>query len=168
MQTFLPIATIEYGKIAKTLDNKRLHKQALEGWQILMNLTELDPAGNHRTPGGWTNHPAVKMWRGSEQELAVYTLAMVHEWLNRGYKSTLIDKVVDTARIALENSRLGVAIPQWITDQDMFERVAATHRQALLAKDYKHYSQFNWEEDTGEAPTEYTYLWPTEEYAIKS
>jgi hypothetical protein len=167
MQTFLPIATIEYSRIAKTLDNKRLHKQALEGWQILMNLTELDPAGNHRTPGGWTNHPAVKMWRGSEQELVVYILAMVDEWVSRGYKSTLRQKVIATALIAKSEFRLGTAIPEWITDQDMFERIAVTHRQALLAKNYKHYSQFNWEEDTGKEPTEYTYLWPTEEYAIR-
>ena len=63
MQTFVPL-TSTVDDIAKVLDNKRLNKQALEGWQILMTLLELDPQGNHRVPKGWYNHPAVKMWRG--------------------------------------------------------------------------------------------------------
>jgi hypothetical protein len=82
MQTFVPL-TSSNADIARVLDNKRLNKQALEGWQILMTLLELDPAGEHREPKGWRNHPAVKMWRGHELALYDYVVAMVTEWKRR-------------------------------------------------------------------------------------
>ncbi len=75
MQTFVPL----FGSTdtAQVLDRARLNKQALEGWQILMNLVQLDPQGNHRVSKGWSNHPAVKMWRGHEGALVSYILKMV-------------------------------------------------------------------------------------------
>jgi hypothetical protein len=51
-------------------------------------------------------------------------------------------------------------LPSWVTDQELYEKIASTHRQALLVKDYAWYSQFDWPEDTGVAPTEYDYIWP--------
>lgn len=163
MQTFIPLATRNFNAIAKTLDNKRLNKQALEGWQILMTLLELDPQGNHRTPKGWVNHPAVKMWRGHEAVLTLYIIAMVDEWQARGFKSTIATKAMATYQVALLNAQLGpdsYRYPEWMEDQQLFEEVAATHRQALLVKDYGWYSQFNWDEDPGYPPVEYTYKWP--------
>ena len=56
MQTFLPYA--DFNKSAEVLDNRRLNKQILEGYQILKVLGNPDPRA------GWRNHPAVKMWRG--------------------------------------------------------------------------------------------------------
>jgi hypothetical protein len=162
MQTFLPIATQNYKEVAKTLDNRRLNKQALEGWQILLVLLELDPQGNERVPKGWANHPAVKMWRGHELALYMYVLDMVEEWKSRGFKSTIGDKASATMQfaIALGKLREPASMPDWIEDQEMYEKIASTHRQALLVKDYAWYSQFGWPEDTGVAPTEYTYIWP--------
>jgi hypothetical protein len=164
MQTFLPLATTNYSDVAKTLDNKRLNKQALEGWQILMNLLELDPSGEFRRSKGWSNHPAVKMWVGSELELYKYVLAMVDEWKSRGFKSTIGDKATGTIVVAHENALLDetAPTPDWMNDTDYFESVASSHRQALLVKDYAWYSQFNWPEDTGVEPTEYNYVWPSE------
>lgn len=164
MQTFVPV-TDSFDDIARTLDRARLNKQALEGWQILMTLLELDPQGNHRSPKGWVNHPAVKMWRGHEVSLYTYIQAMVDEWIKRGYKSTIGDKAKATMVAAysqgLLDNRAAVA-PDWITDQDRFKAIASSHRKALLVKDYAWYSQFNWPEDTGVEPTEYEYIWPTE------
>ena len=54
MQTFVPL-TSSFEDIARTLDRARLNKQALEGWQILTTLLELDPQGDHRQPKGWGN-----------------------------------------------------------------------------------------------------------------
>lgn len=157
MQTFVPLATTDYAEIARTLDNKRLHKQALEGWQIMMVLLELDPDGKHRNPKGWVNHPAVKMWRGHEMALYQYVLAMVNEWKSRGFKSTLDDKAGETMSIAIVKGRAkDVSDPEWIND----DSVAATHRLALLVKDYEWYSQFGWPEDTGVRPDHYDYKWP--------
>jgi hypothetical protein len=159
MQTFMP--SVEYAETAKILDNKRLNKQALEGWQILMNLLELDPQGNHRPPKGWSNHPAVKMWRGHEFALYVYVLAMVREWQARGFKSTIGDKARATVR-AFGLDKLVMEQPTWLCDVRTAESVASSHRLALLAKNYEWYSQFGWEEDPGYAPTEYEYTWPVE------
>lgn len=162
MQTFVPL-TSTVDDIAKVLDNKRLNKQALEGWQILMTLLELDPQGNHRVPKGWYNHPAVKMWRGHEMALFMYINAMVEEWKSRGYKSTIGVKAWGTIQVAMSKglvSDSNLDAPQWIEDKDLFEQIASSHRTALLNKDYEWYSQFGWAEDTGTKPETYDYIWP--------
>lgn len=163
MQTFVPL-TSSIEDIAKVLDNKRLNKQALEGWQILMTLLELDPQGNHRTPKGWVNHPAVKMWRGSEFGLFMYINAMVAEWKSRGFKSTIGEKAWGTVKTAFEKGLItspeSTLVPSWVEDPDLFEQIASSHRRALLAKDYDWYSQFGWDEDTGVRPESYEYVWP--------
>jgi hypothetical protein len=162
MQTFVPL-TSSFEDIARTLDRARLNKQALEGWQILMTLLELDPHGNHRVPRGWVNHPAVKMWRGHEMALYLYIQAMVDEWKRRGYKSTIGEKAKDTIKTAMSKGLLASSAssnPRWISDMKLFKEVAASHRLALLNKDYEWYSQFNWAEDTGKKPETYEYLWP--------
>lgn len=67
---------------AKALDYRRLGKQRVEAYQIwrtLMGLTK-----------GWKNHPAVKMWAGYEDYLAVYCNTMIEEWKARGYKNTMV------------------------------------------------------------------------------
>ncbi len=161
MQTFVPL-TESYDDIAKVLDNKRLNKQALEGWQILMNLLELDPQGNFRPAKGWRNHPAVKMWRGHEMALYVYIQAMVKEWKRRGFNSTIGEKAHATMVRAEELGLLSHPsdTPAWIRDMSLFGEIASSHRTALLSKEYEWYSQFGWEEDPGYRPESYDYIWP--------
>lgn len=163
MQTFLPIST-SFKASAQVLDNKRLHKQALEGWQILMVLLELDPDGNHRTPKGWVNHPAVKMWRGYEFALYQYIQQMVIEWRARGFKSTIGVKASNTFIQAKNLNRIsGVhRFPDWMVDVELYKKICSSHRVALLSKDYEWYSEFGWAEDAGVRPKTYEYLWPTE------
>ena len=161
MQTFVPL-TDSFGDVAKVLDRQRLNKQALEGWQILMTLLELDPQGNHRTPKGWVNHPAVKMWRGHEMALYLYITDMVDEWKRRGYKSTIGDKAKATILRGVELGRVSTPTysPSWVANLEQFKIIAASHRVALLSKDYDWYSQFDWPEDTGSRPETYDYVWP--------
>jgi Pyrimidine dimer DNA glycosylase len=162
MQTFVPLIS-SFEDIARTLDRARLNKQALEGWQILMTLLELDPQGNHRVPKGWVNHPAVKMWRGHEMALYTYIQAMVDEWKRRGYNSTIGDKAKETIKIAIKNGLLYGSVsatPAWISNAELFKEIASSHRAALLVKDYEWYSQFGWEEDPGYRPESYEYVWP--------
>ena len=161
MQTFVPL--FGSADTAQVLDRARLNKQALEGWQILMNLVQLDPQGNHRVSKGWSNHPAVKMWRGHEGALVSYILKMVMEWEKRGYKSTIGQKTLQTyiqavklGRITAESHRY----PIWMRDKDLFNQISSSHRMALLNKDYEWYSQFGWPEDIGKRPDTYTYIWP--------
>lgn len=162
MQTFVPL-TSSVQDIAKVLDNKRLNKQALEGWQILMTLLELDPQGDHRKPRGWVNHPAVKMWRGHELALFMYVSAMVDEWKARGFNSTIGQKAWSTISTAISKGLIDgekIIAPNWVDDPEQFEAVASSHRLALLNKDYEWYSQFGWAEDTGSRPDTYEYIWP--------
>lgn len=162
MQTFVPSVS-GFADIARVLDRQRLNKQALEGWQIMMTLLELDPQGNHRPAKGWRNHPAVKMWRGHEAALCDYVQFMVDEWKSRGYKSTIGFKAEITIKQA---ATLGLlddkshTLPDWLTDIKLREAVASSHRVALLNKDYEWYSQFDWVEDTGQRPDTYNYVWP--------
>lgn len=164
MQTFLPLATTDFATIARTLDRRRLNKQALEGWQILMTLFELDPNGEHRTPKGWVNHPAVRMWSGHEITLWQYVIAMTDEWTKRGYNTTIGDKASATLATAYDQGLLSISqtIPEWMYNSKKFETIASSHRRALLAKDYEWYSQFGWAEDTGTAPETYEYVWNTQ------
>ena len=161
MQTFVPIASLSYENMAKYLDNKRLNKQALEGWQIMMTLLELDPQGNDRKPKGWVNHPAVRMWSKHEYELYKYVMAMTSEWQSRGFKTTIDIKATNTIMTAREKGKLPMLSekPRWMTKWADFEKIASSHRVALLNKDYEWYSQFEWPEDKGK-PDSYEYVWP--------
>ena len=161
MQTFVPL--LGSADTAQVLDRARLNKQALEGWQILMNLVQLDPQGNHRVSKGWSNHPAVKMWRGHEGALVSYILKMVSEWKKRGYNSTIGEKTLQTYAQAVKLGRItreSHRYPDWMRDKELFAQIASSHRMALLNKDYEWYSQFKWPEDTGKRPDTYTYIWP--------
>lgn len=162
MQSFVP-SVKSFTACAKLLDNRRLNKNALEGWQILMTLLELDPHGNHRVPKGWVNHPAVRMWRGHEGALTSYIVSMVMEWEKRGYKSTIALKALTTYAQAKQLGRItsdSHKLPAWMQDKKLFDQIASSHRMALLNKDYEWYSQFGWSEDTGSRPDTYDYIWP--------
>ena len=163
MQTFVPL--LGSADTAKVLDRARLNKQALEGWQILMNLVQLDPQGNHRVSKGWSNHPAVKMWRGHEGALVSYIIKMTMEWEKRGYKTTIAKKTITTYIQAIKLGRITAEshkLPPWMRDKELFDQIASSHRMALLNKDYEWYSQFGWAEDPGHRPETYDYIWPVQ------
>lgn len=169
MQTFMT-NTSSFEQTARELDPKRLHKQALEAWQCLLTLTQLDPQGAHREPRGWSSHPVVKMWRGHETLLAAYTSAMCFEWQNRGYRTSVLEKSQRTLARAIELERVNpdvhaAGLPAWMADSAYFERLVSTHRRALLVKRYDWYSVLGWPEDVtpGRAPHEYVYVWPHED-----
>lgn len=160
MQTFLTDPTEDFTHTASVLDNKRLNKQALEAWQIMMTNLQLDPQGNFRQPKGWYNHPATKMWRGHEITLLRYIKAMTDEWVARGYKTTILDKAQATVERALDLGLIdSTEHPHWMQDKNYYAQIASSHRKALLVKNYEWYSQFGWSEDTGRPETEYEYVW---------
>jgi hypothetical protein len=129
MQTFLPYA--DFGASARVLDDRRLGKQRVETLQILRALTYVTY--------GWKHHPAVKMWRGYEEGLAAYGLAMVGEWLARGRPDTCAATIaVDLGLAGLPTtprtqSELAAAgeLPPWLGDPAFHE----SHRASLLRKD---------------------------------
>jgi len=135
MQTFLPYN--DFVKSAQVLDRQRLGKQRVETLQLLKALN-----GESK---GWVNHPAAKMWRGYENCLVVYGVAMCDEWIKRGYKDTCRDKI-----LAYRDYTTAVVVPPWLGRDDFHE----SHRSNLLRKDAEYYSKFGWRE-----PDDLPYVW---------
>ena len=79
MQTFLPYP--DFQRTAAILDSRRLGKQRIEAKHILSVLHD---------GGYWEFHPAVRMWRGYEEALALYMDTMIIEWVRRGYNNTML------------------------------------------------------------------------------
>lgn len=83
LQTYLPYP--DFAASAHALDPRRLGKQRVEALQVLRALT---------TPGyGWRHHPAAKQWRGYEEALACYGVAICKEWCRRGHADTCDVKI---------------------------------------------------------------------------
>jgi hypothetical protein len=132
MQTFLPYA--DFDRTTKCLDWRRLGKQRVEAMQIHNIITG-------KKTGGWSNHPAVKMWKGCANALALYHNACIKEWVNRGYNNNM----------SLIKTMGKIIYPFWFGD----ERFHSAHRQTLLSKNLEWYSQFGWKEIP-----KYEYVWP--------
>lgn len=137
MQTFLPVSSFE--ESVKILDYRRLGKQRVETWQIWLALTR---------GGGWSNHPAVKMWKDSKPWLLFYGLQCCLEWISRGYRDTMLIRFIEL----LEEMEFGDP-PSWLGD----ERLHSTHRANLIRKDPIYYGKFGW----SELPIN-GYFWPKE------
>jgi len=150
MQTFLPYAS--YSQSAACLDRQRLGKQRVEAYQILNTLLGKSD--------GWKNHPAVVMWKGYEDSLRCYTIDMCNEWIKRGYKDTIKDRVQNMltgfypGEIYIMSS-CGSRIPKFIGN----ERFHSSHRSNLLRKKSDWYSKFGWTE-----PDNLPYYWPSKEF----
>lgn len=149
MQTFLPYA--DFAASAAALDARRLGKQRVEAMQIIRALT--------RPVYGWKHHPAVRMWRGHEEALGAYAVAVCREWCGRGHADTCEATILDDLRTAGipvpprsqdELDRDG-ALPPWLGDEP-FHR---SHRSALLRKDPDWYgARFD------DVPLDLEYVWP--------
>lgn len=133
MQTFLPYKA--FNKSAQALDNKRLNKQILEGYQILKVLNNPDPKA------AWRNHPAVKMWRGSEYALWDYIAEMVEVANERGIKTDKNVENLNTLR-DLTQQFWGKGYPSWYRNDITLRKVNATHKYNLYVKDPIYYHDF--------------------------
>lgn len=137
MQTFLPLEGFRASAVV--LDRQRLGKQRVETMQLLNALLD---------GGGWSNHPAARMWRGYEGALLVYGLEICASWTSRGYKDTCYDKLV---AIGQAHDLRDPTPPPWVGDPGFH----ASHRSNLLRKDPAWYRQFGWDE-----PDDLPYVWP--------
>lgn len=137
MQTFLPFP--DFSTSARCLDNRRLGKQRVETLQILNALT--NPSY------GWQNHPAVKMWKGHTDALAIYGVAICSEWIKRGFNDTCLPKIQ-----SFTSPDIITSTPSWLGSEPFH----ASHRSNLLRKEPAHYSQFLWTESP-----DLPYVWPT-------
>lgn len=149
MQTFLPYD--DFTASAKVLDYRRLGKQRVETFQLLNAIRGVDKNGEPKEHKGWVNHPAAVMWRQYVPALALYGVAMSAEWIVRGYKDTMYDRL---EKILMETSDDGVVeMPYWFGREE-FHR---SHQSNLLRKDPVYYSQF-----FGGVPNDLEYVWFSE------
>lgn len=121
MQTFMPYS--DFGQTARCLDMRRSGKQRVETLQILRAL--------HDPDYGWQNHPAVKMWRGYEQALVEYGVAICLDWRSRGYKDTCLEKI----SAYRDTTQLLVPKPEWVYNEDLL----LSHKSKLIEKLPEHY-----------------------------
>lgn len=139
MQTFLPLPS--YLQSMRCLDKSRLGNQV---WREGLTLIR----------GGWSNHPASKMWRGHEYHLGLYLLAGCQVLEERGKSYPQIVEKIRIEMSKFPNS----GPPKWLGDN----RLHSSHRAALLYKNLQWYSQFGWNEplaipnEKGSLP----YWWP--------
>jgi hypothetical protein len=144
VQTFLPYP--DFAATAGVLDRRRLGNQRSEALVILRVC---------RIPTyGWQNHPAVRMWRGYEEALISYGVAICDRWTALGYgdtvKAKLLVHAAEEARVQEQLARPR-RLPPWLGDV----RVHRSHQSALLRKDPAWYRQY-----FPDVPDDLPYFWP--------
>ena len=144
MQTFLPYS--DFKTSAEVLDYRRLGKQRVEAFQLLIAIDDqwaLEERARKGLMGGvkgWRNHPAAIMWRGYNQALRFYMNTMIQEWVKRGYRNTMSLAPIET-----------LTMPHWLGSEEFH----ASHRSNLLRKNIEFYAKRGWIEDVNKP-----YVWP--------
>lgn len=129
MQTFLPFP--DFKQSALSIDKKRCWKQVVEAKQLLCSLNAKN------LPIDWTetnsfkrktyqNHPAAKMWVGSEE--------LLKEYYNAFLKVSLDVHKINTSMPFLDSEKTDIK-PFWLGD-DNFHR---SHRSRLIEKNTDFY-----------------------------
>jgi len=145
VQTFLPYPS--FSRSARVLDVRRLGKQRVEALQVLRAL---------RVPGyGWRHHPVVAMWRGYEEALLCYGVAVAERWCALGHRDTVLDSLRAAAprgRVSAQAElRARGRLPWWLGRR----RFHRSHQSALVRKDPAHYRRF-----FPDVPDDLPYVWP--------
>lgn len=149
MQTFLPYAG--FAESARVLDMRRLGKQRVEVLQIVNALDKSQDKG-------WKNHPATKMWEGYPGQLIDYGQAICTEWIRRGYRDSIFNKLEDLRwhglflHYELDPRTLGNDLPPpWLGDE-AFHR---SHQSNLIRKNPEFYAPL-----FPGVPADLDYIWP--------
>ncbi|GAC1412439.1 MAG: MSMEG_6728 family protein [Actinomycetota bacterium] len=153
MQTFVPYSN--FARTARALDDKRLGKQRVETLQIFRALV--------REKYGYKHHPAVLMWKGYESALLCYGVAICDEWIKRGYKDTVRQKLLDEAGVTHAPTQRELrdtnALPLWLAKR----AVKRSHRAALVKKLPEHYAAH-----FPDAGLFDDYVWPVRSSTLRS
>jgi len=151
MQTFLPYPDFE--ESAETLrgDTPRLGKQRVENLQLISAI--MKGGGLH---GGWSKHPASRMWVDYPEALMLYQHAICKVWASKGFKDTCLEK----SRAFFTEEELAkvdsgdVEMPPWLGD----EAFHFAHRSSLVFKAPEIYSMVFDDVDVRKGPV--PYIWP--------
>jgi len=107
----------------------------------------LNALENVGSPGGWGNHPAVRMWRGHGDWFQAYGILVCAQWISLGYADTCLAKIASHKFFAS-------ARPSFIGNGAFH----LSHRSNLLRKLPAHYGPLF----PAGTPTDLPYWWPTE------
>jgi hypothetical protein len=148
MQTFLPYEN--FSASAEVIDNDRLGNQCYRECTTLFRILV------ERRAGGWANHPACKMWKGHEKQLAEYGRALAIEMGRRkkkdGSPKWRAEVVQRWSTFWHRQAKLlNTEPPTWLGDEELHR----AHRSNLLRKMPEHYRQF-WPDERDDLP----YIWP--------
>jgi len=127
MQTFLPYP--DFKQSMQVLDYRRLGKQRVEAMQLIKAI-ESTPTLGGKPYKGWINHPATKMWINYVDALKLYCNEAIIEWINRGYKNTMLLYPVDY-----------VVYPHWLGNEEFH----LSHQSNLYHKSPHDYPEFEME-----------------------
>lgn len=148
MQTFLPYA--DYAQSAAVIDDSRLGNQCYRECVTLFNIIV------EERKGGWSTHPACRMWQEHPGGLAAYSRALAIE-MGRRKKEDGSPKwrpeVVQrwSTFWHKQAKRLNTQPPPWLGDESLH----LSHRSNLLRKMPEHYRQY-WPDERDDLP----YVWP--------
>jgi len=159
MHTWLPSSN--YDSIPNFLDDVRLRKQRFDCLRIFRALS--DPSY------GFQTHPVVRMWRGYEKNLFNYSCEICNGYLQRINSKTSDECLNEIEQIEIDGLTFGKAEKDWYSLVNSewnkkhgsrppwysCEHIFSSHRAALLAKNPKWYTQFNWTEEP-----KIRYFWP--------
>jgi hypothetical protein len=110
----------------------------------MMLLRQLSPV-SRTTSKQLQDHPSCRSWRGHEPSLLRYTLSVLTEWRRRDLQDNIEDPVgggADHWGVPREWATMEPAPPPWLG----WERLHASHRAYLMARDPDWYHQFCWDE----------------------
>lgn len=117
------------------LDNKRLGKQRVEAFQLLVALEDpwaleerFKRTGKKETKG-WKNHPAALMWKYNIAALKAYYNTSLSVWKLRNFSNTMAEAHIFD---------IEWEYPSWIGNKEFH----LSHQSNLLRKDFNHYSKF--------------------------
>lgn len=137
MKTFLPYE--DFAMSAEVLDDRRLARQRTDVVAILKKLL---------VPATEDDHPAVKMWRGSERVLCNYGLVICFEHQSRGNSGVTMEKINEyRSEFPLESD----VKPEWLGDEAFHD----SHKSYLLRSLPSHYRKY-WPQTADELPL----IWP--------
>jgi len=152
-QTWVP--ELDFEQCAAVLDNKRLGAQRGEGLIVVRALTDRYPSG------AWSQHPAVRMWRGYLPAFCRYGIAVCREWRSRGFSDGCLEQYLwwlDRMKDDLRYQKL----PPWWGASEVHE----SHRAALVRRLPSHYQQI-WPDQRPQQENE-ELVWPVPRHAASA
>lgn len=131
LETFLPDPNFAIS--AHVLDNQTLWRQRSNAFKVLQTLTSTSTTMTYR------HHPVMEMWRGAEYTLAMYGMAVCHEYRSRGHADDMTERFTAFLHDALLSGALPIqehsGVPWWLGNAAFHD----SEKAVLISQDRQHY-----------------------------